>query len=200
MLLCVFHVMQPTENVKLTLMLRPVSNHDLFPSSFPFSPGVRRVKTKVSGMLGRCYQGADTPTCEQRSSQVDGACLDCAVPLSGSGMLDHKHMLPQSHPATRHTLTSVPGNLCYSERSSNQKWVKQLPHSRHLGKPSSSTAHHSTSSGKHSWGSDDREDSLQSTGNRAALQAAWSIPTKSADAQIHYPSLRWGKLWRQGSS
>lgn len=152
-------------------------------------------------MLGRCYQGADTPTFEQRSSQVDGAGLDCAVPLSGSGMLDHKHMLPQSHPATPHTLTSVPGNLCYSERSSNQKWVKQLPHSRHLGKPSSSTAHRSTSSGKHTVrGSGDREDSLQSTGNRATLQAAWSIPTQSADAQIHYPSLRWGKLWRQGSS
>lgn len=156
MLLCVSHVMQPTENVKLTLMLRPVSNHDLFPSSFPFLLGYEGLNPR--SQLGRCYQGADIPTFKQRSSQVDGAGLDCAVPLSVSGMLGHKHMPPQSLPATPHMLTSVPGNLCYSERSSNQKWVKQLPRSRHLGKPFSSTAHHSTSSWKHTArGSDDKE-------------------------------------------
>lgn len=109
-------------------------------------------------MLGRCYQGVDILTFEQRSSQVDGAGLDRAVPLSVSGMPNHKHMPPQSLPATPHTLTSVPGNLCYSERRSNQKWVKQLPRGQHLGKPSSSTGHHFTSSWKHTArGSDDKE-------------------------------------------
>lgn len=120
-----------------------------FPPPSPFSWG-----TKVSGMLGRCYQGADIPTLEQRSSQVDGAGLDCTVPLSVSEMLDHKHMPPQSLPATPHMLTSVPGNLCYSRKELKPE-VGKAPAP---GEAFLQQAHHSTSSWKHTArGSDDKE-------------------------------------------
>lgn len=84
------------------------------------------------------------------TAQSLSQCLECWVTC----ICHHNHF----QPATPHMFTSVPGNLCYSERSSNQKWVKQLPRGQHLGKPSFSTAHHSTSSWKHTArGSDDKE-------------------------------------------